>query len=116
MDRLFTLGSMRVLVIGPCGDEDNYAYLIYDESTKDAAVVDPAVCAQECAELISSQGLKLKQIWTTHHHYDHAFTNAKMSQFYPGLEVVGRAHPRLSLENIPGALPLDVLDLLLSGL
>lgn len=89
MDKSFTLGSMGVLVVGPCGGESNYAYLIYDEVTKDTAVVDPSVCAQECAEVIASKGLKLKQIWTTHHHWDHAFTNEKMSQSYPGLEVVG---------------------------
>ena len=69
---------MRVLTIGPSGEEDNYAYIIYDTLTLEGAVVDPSQCGDAVVAAIEASGIKLVQVLTTHHHWDHAFGNKKL--------------------------------------
>ncbi|XP_050209625.1 hydroxyacylglutathione hydrolase cytoplasmic-like [Mercurialis annua] len=74
--------------------EDNYAYLIIDEDTKEAAVVDP-VEPQKVLDLANLHGVHLKFLLTTHHHWDHAGGNEKMKELVPGIQVCGG-----SLDNV----------------
>ena len=68
--------------------QDNYMYLLVDESTRQAAAVDP-VNASAMADAVSSHGAELKCILTTHHHYDHAHGNSDMLTMFPDLVVYG---------------------------
>ena len=86
---------MRVITEGPRGAENNYAYLILDEATLETAVTDPSQCVDDVISIIESEGLKLTQILTTHHHWDHAFANMKLASKYSGLEVVGGAEDKV---------------------
>lgn len=53
---------------------DNYAYLVVDESTKEAAVVDPF--DMEAVDAAASrEGVKIVANLTTHHHKDHSGGN-----------------------------------------
>ena len=47
---------------------DNYMYLLVDESSNEAAVVDP-VEPQKVMELVKNENIKLTTILTTHHHW-----------------------------------------------
>ncbi|KAL4310943.1 hypothetical protein GQ457_01G039090 [Hibiscus cannabinus] len=85
---------MKIFEI-PCL-EDNYSYLVIDESTKEAAAVDP-VEAEKVVEAANQHGVVLKLVLTTHHHWDHAGGNDKMKQLVPGIEVYGG-----SLDNVRG--------------
>ncbi|KAI9156643.1 hypothetical protein LWI28_010010 [Acer negundo] len=76
--------------------EDNYSYLIIDESTKEAAIVDP-VEPEKVLEAAKQHGVDLKIILTTHHHWDHAGGNEKMKEMVPGIKVYGG-----SLDNVKG--------------
>ncbi|KAF7816579.1 hydroxyacylglutathione hydrolase cytoplasmic [Senna tora] len=88
--------------------EDNYSYLIVDESTKEGAVVDP-VEPEKVLKVASSHGVNLKLVLTTHHHWtqlltflllydrDHAGGNDKMKQLVPGIKVYGG-----SIDNVKG--------------
>ncbi|XP_016045896.1 hydroxyacylglutathione hydrolase, mitochondrial isoform X3 [Erinaceus europaeus] len=67
---------------------DNYMYLIIDEDTKEAAVVDP-VQPQKVVETVRKHGVKLTTVLTTHHHWDHAGGNEKLVKLQPGLKVYG---------------------------
>lgn len=67
---------------------DNYMYLLVDESSKEAAVVDP-VEPQKVADAVQQLGLNLSTILTTHHHWDHAGGNSQMSQLFKGLKILG---------------------------
>ncbi|ONK67975.1 uncharacterized protein A4U43_C05F5820 [Asparagus officinalis] len=85
---------MKIVHI-PCL-EDNYAYLIVDESTREAAVVDPV----EPAKIIAAAneiGADLKLVLTTHHHWDHAGGNEKLKQLVPEIKVYGG-----SIDNVKG--------------
>lgn len=71
----------------PCLD-DNYAYLIIDESTQEAAVVDPAE-PEKVVKAAREHGVDLKLVLTTHHHWDHAGGNEKIKQLMPEIKVYG---------------------------
>lgn len=68
--------------------QDNYMYLLVDETTKQAAAVDP-VNASAMASAVADFGVDLKCILTTHHHHDHAHGNNDMVSMYPDLTVYG---------------------------
>lgn len=68
--------------------QDNYMYLLVDDSTRQAAAVDP-VNASAMASAVSDYGVELKAILTTHHHHDHAHGNADMLTMFPQITVYG---------------------------
>ena len=49
---------------------DNYSYIIYSLTEKEAIVVDPAE-SQPILEYLEKNNLSLKAILITHHHSDH---------------------------------------------
>ena len=67
--------------------EDNFSYLLIDEITKSAVVIDPSE-AKPVINKIESLGLKLKFIMNTHHHYDHVGGNIQLKKKY-NLNVIG---------------------------
>ncbi|KAG8145454.1 hypothetical protein E2320_011984 [Naja naja] len=67
---------------------DNYMYLLVDEETKEAAIVDP-VQPQKVLDAAKKHGVKLTTVLTTHHHWDHAGGNEKLVKMEPGLRVYG---------------------------
>ncbi|XP_043710235.1 hydroxyacylglutathione hydrolase cytoplasmic-like [Telopea speciosissima] len=79
----------------PCRG-DKYAYLIIDESSKEAAAVDP-VEPEKLLQAVNENGVDLKLVLTTHHHWDHAGGNAKMKLLVPGIKVYGG-----SIDNVEG--------------
>ncbi|XP_057776692.1 hydroxyacylglutathione hydrolase cytoplasmic [Salvia miltiorrhiza] len=83
---------MQILHI-PCL-EDNYSYMIIDEPTKEAAVVDP-VEPHKILRVAQENGVHLKLVLTTHHHWDHAGGNEKMKQLVPDIKIFGG-----SLDNV----------------
>ena len=64
---------------------DNYIYLIV--SGEEAAVVDPGEAAPVEAAL-APHGVRLTQIWCTHHHWDHTGAVAELAGRH-GAEVLG---------------------------
>jgi hydroxyacylglutathione hydrolase len=58
--------------------KDNYAYLVLDLERGAAAVVDPSEAAPVEAEL-GRRGLRLEQVWNTHHHHDHVGGNLELA-------------------------------------
>ncbi|SPQ21867.1 82f018fe-225d-405f-a7d0-463ef7e0e44b [Thermothielavioides terrestris] len=75
------------------GRSDNYAYLVVDDKSKEAVIVDPAHPAEVAPVLkkaIKEGSIKLKAIINTHHHWDHAGGNAGLlSELGQPLEVIG---------------------------
>ncbi|KAI4456867.1 beta lactamase domain [Holotrichia oblita] len=69
------LEKMRVRVLPALAD--NYMYLIVDENTKQAAIVDP-VEPETVLKAVEEEGVNLTKVLTTHHHWDHAGGNDKL--------------------------------------
>ncbi len=80
--------------------KDNYAYLIVDDKTGEAAVVDPSEATPVEAAL-ARLGVRLAAIWNTHHHWDHVGGNEELIARHAVREVVGSAWD-LEHKRIPG--------------
>ncbi len=61
--------------------QDNYSYLIIDESEQIACVVDPSE-AKPIINYIENNNINLKYILNTHHHYDHVGGNLELKKKY----------------------------------
>ena len=76
---------MEVKII-PCL-EDNYAYLLIDNTNKTACIIDPSE-ASPIINYLEREKIKLSFILNTHHHYDHVGGNKKLKEIY-GAKVIG---------------------------
>ena len=75
---------MRVIPV-PCL-KDNYAYLVVD-AANDAVIVDPSEAAP-VRDAVKREGVRVRAIWSTHHHWDHVGGNEELSKEL-GVEVTG---------------------------
>jgi len=57
----------------------NFAYLVGDDRSKEAAVVDPSGVVSEIMEAIEDEGLQLKYVINTHSHPDHTTGNKELA-------------------------------------
>jgi hydroxyacylglutathione hydrolase len=64
-----------------------FAYLVGDESTGEALVIDPAADAHRILTEAGKKGLKIKYIVNTHSHVDHIMGNKQMKDL-TGAEIV----------------------------
>jgi hydroxyacylglutathione hydrolase len=87
---------MQVITLSALAD--NYIFLLPDENSSEAAVVDPGV-AEPVLEYLGQTGRRLSAILNTHHHSDHTGGNLKLSVSFPGIPVYGGAGDR---GRIPG--------------
>ena len=46
-------------------------YVAYNETTKEAVLVDPAACTKKLMHFIEEEGLSMKAVLLTHGHFDH---------------------------------------------
>eukprot|EP00088_Acartia_fossae_P029281 TRINITY_DN3012_c0_g1_i15.p1 TRINITY_DN3012_c0_g1~~TRINITY_DN3012_c0_g1_i15.p1 ORF type:complete len:304 (-),score=46.36 TRINITY_DN3012_c0_g1_i15:300-1211(-) len=67
---------------------DNYMYLLIDEKSREAAIVDP-VAPDTVIKAVADAKVNLTTVLTTHHHWDHAGGNKDLIQKMPGLNVLG---------------------------
>lgn len=70
------------------GHGDNFSYLIADEKTFEAAVVDSSYNADALTKEIQTRGFKLKYIISTHGHSDHTAGNRTLKQAYKQAKTV----------------------------
>ena len=76
---------MRIEII-PCL-QDNYSYLIIDESNNFACVIDPSE-ADPIISFVENNNIKLQYILNTHHHFDHIGGNIELKKKF-GSTVLG---------------------------
>ena len=62
------------------GTFQNFAYIIGDESTKKAAVIDPAWEVDRLQKECDNLGLKVAYVINTHSHHDHVEGNEKVAK------------------------------------
>ena len=57
---------------------DNFSYIIADDTTREAAVVDSSYNAGEITKVLKAENLKLEYIINTHSHSDHTAGNQEL--------------------------------------
>ena len=61
-----------------CGGDRNFAYIIGDEGSRDAVLIDPAYGVQDILARVNELGLKITHVINTHSHGDHSGGNAEV--------------------------------------
>jgi len=74
---------------------DNFSYVIADEVTKEAAVVDPSFNSIEIISLLKSLSFRAKYIIDTHYHIDHTAGNQDIKLAFDA-EVVAHRLARIA--------------------
>jgi hydroxyacylglutathione hydrolase len=78
---------------------DNFSYIIADEDTKEAAVVDSSYNANEIIKVIKNEKLQLKYVINTHGHSDHTAGNTELVSIF-GAKIVAHKLSKINY-NIP---------------
>ena len=60
------------------GNMQNFTYIVEDEDTSEAILIDPSWELVELELIIKKNDLKIKYIVNTHHHFDHTLGNEAM--------------------------------------
>ncbi len=66
---------------------DNFSYIVADESSFEAAVVDSSYNGKELTRVLKAEKFKLKYIFNTHGHFDHTGGNAELRSLF-GAKIV----------------------------
>ena len=61
---------------------DNFTYIVADEASGEAVVVDPSFNADAVIPILKAQRFRLKYIVDTHEHVDHTVTNEKLKKVF----------------------------------
>lgn len=79
-----------MLVIPVPLNEDNYGYILVDYVSGECALVDVSDQPLKMLEEVKNlEGVRLKAIFTTHKHSDHAGGNNVVAQEFPGIKIYG---------------------------
>lgn len=62
------------------GSMQNFTYVLEDEDTNEAIIIDPSWDLDEISRIIQQNNLKVKYIVNTHHHFDHTIGNETMKK------------------------------------
>jgi hydroxyacylglutathione hydrolase len=61
---------------------DNFSYVIADETTLEAIVIDPSFNSDEIARIVRERGLQVKYVVNTHQHADHVAGNEEIKSAF----------------------------------
>ena len=81
---------------------DNFSYIVGDEATREAAVVDSSFNAEELLRVLKAEGFALKYIISTHGHSDHTAGNSDLHSALGGQIVayaLSRVHAGVKVED-----------------
>ncbi|MEM2099186.1 MAG: MBL fold metallo-hydrolase, partial [Candidatus Bathyarchaeia archaeon] len=76
---------------------DNFSYIIADEITREAVVVDPSYNTSEIIHVLKTEHLTLKYIINTHGHSDHTAGNNELIALF-NAKIVAHKLSRISAQ------------------
>jgi len=91
--------GLRVEAV-PVGAFQANAYLVIDEESRRAAIVDPGAEGDELAARLSAMGVVLDAIWITHGHLDHVGGITGVRRTFPDAPIWLHAADRPLYDNV----------------
>ena len=76
--------KLETMVLGPL---ETNCYLLWDEQTMEAAVIDPGASGQKIADRLAQNGLMLRMILLTHAHFDHTGALRALHEKFPDVPI-----------------------------
>jgi hydroxyacylglutathione hydrolase len=77
---------------------DNFSYIVADETTREALIVDSSFNAEEISRVIKAENFSLKYIVNTHGHSDHTAGNFELKSAFGG-EIVAHGLSRIRADT-----------------
>ena len=95
---------------------DNFSYVIADQASREAVVVDSSFNTGELTRILRKENLKLKYVISTHGHSDHTAGNEELRNMFGAKSVAyksSRTNPDMKLNDGDtiqvGAIPVKVI-------
>lgn len=88
--------TIECFTVGPIGTN---CYLLLDEETKEAFLVDPGDEAEYLISELNRREVRLRAVLLTHGHFDHVLAVSAVKEAYPGAEVLMGERERPMAEN-----------------
>ena len=82
-------------------------YVAYNETTKEAVLVDPAACTKKLMHFIEEEGLSMKAVLLTHGHFDHIMGIDGFCKVYDVPVYVGEKEAGL-ITDATGTSPISI--------
>jgi hydroxyacylglutathione hydrolase len=76
---------------------DNFSYVIADDDTREAIVVDSSYNAGEITRILKAENLKLKYVISTHRHSDHTAGNQELRSMF-GARIVAHKLSKINAD------------------
>ncbi len=84
----------------PLGPIEANTYIIFDEKSKEAVVIEASGNAQKIKEELDNLGANLKYILLTHGHFDHVFALNELKELCPNVKAYLNKEDERLLEHI----------------
>jgi glyoxylase-like metal-dependent hydrolase (beta-lactamase superfamily II) len=84
----------------PAGGDRNFAYLLGDEESKQAAIIDASYDPRRALQAAQERGLAVRYVISTHSHPDHVAGNDQVVQATGAQEVMHSSAPRSSAVRV----------------
>ena len=84
----------------PNGIYGAITYLIYDEKTKEGALVDCTCSIDEIEEIVKREKINLKYILITHGHFDHVYCISQAKEAFPYAQILVHKDDEVLLDKI----------------
>ena len=75
-------------------------YLVYDETTLEAAIIDCTCCVNEISKFCNKQKINVKYILITHGHFDHVYCAHEMKKAFPEAHIMINKEDVSLLDNV----------------
>jgi glyoxylase-like metal-dependent hydrolase (beta-lactamase superfamily II) len=86
--------------IFPSGIYGAITYLIYDEISKEGAIIDCTCSIDEIAQVVKKQNINLKYILITHGHFDHVYCLPEAKETFPLAQILIHKEDMILLDKI----------------
>ena len=91
---------MKVKIF-PNGIYGAITYLVYDEISKEGAVVDCTCSIDEIEDIVKKENINLKYALITHGHFDHVYCLSEIKEIFPQIQILIHKDDMILLENMP---------------